>query len=79
MLFDDVKCFGNYKGDVPIVVRKVASTFYVQVPMSVVVSELPRASLACIKVTAPVAAMCKVVFFMVYFQLLGGGSTGWWG
>lgn len=70
VLFSSIGYFNGCGKSIPVMVQGMTSAFCIRIPVSIVMSKLPNASLMLVGFATPITTVYGILFFMVCFAML---------
>lgn len=69
-LFSSIGYFNGCGNSIPVMVQGITSAFCIRIPVSIIMSRLPNASLFLIGMATPITTVYGIVFFVICFARL---------
>lgn len=73
ILFSSIGYFNGRGKSIPVMIQGITSAFCVRIPVSVLMSRLPNASLMYVGLATPITTVYGIMFFLICFALLKRG------
>ncbi|MDO5426126.1 MAG: MATE family efflux transporter [Eubacteriales bacterium] len=70
ILFSSIGYFNGCGKSLPVMLQGITSAFFIRIPVSILMSRLPGASLTMVGLATPITTVYGIVFFIVCFALL---------
>lgn len=70
ILFSSIGYFNGCGKSIPVMIQGMTSAFLIRIPVSIIMSKLPGASLMMVGFATPITTMYGIVFFLICFALL---------
>lgn len=70
ILFSSIGYFNGCGKSIPVMVQGISSAFLIRIPVSILMSRLPRTSLLMVGLATPITTVYGIFFFMVCFARL---------
>lgn len=74
ILFSSIGYFNGCGKSIPVMVQGITSAFCIRIPVSILMSKLPGASLTGIGLATPITTVYGIIFFVVCFRRLKSSS-----
>lgn len=72
ILFSSVGYFNGRGISIPVMIQGISSAFCIRIPLSIIMSRLPNASLIMVGLATPITTVYGIIFFMTCFVWLKG-------
>jgi putative MATE family efflux protein len=70
ILFSSIGYFNGCGKSIPVMIQGITSAFCVRIPVSIMMSKLPGASLTMVGLATPITTVYGIIFFLICFALL---------
>ncbi|MDO4274093.1 MAG: MATE family efflux transporter [Eubacteriales bacterium] len=70
VLFSSIGYFNGYGNSIPVMVQGISSAFCIRIPVSILMSKLPGASLMMVGMATPITTVYGIIFFVICFARL---------
>lgn len=67
VLFSSIGYFNGYGKSLPVMIQGMTSAFCIRIPVSILMSKLPGASLMMVGLATPITTVYGIIFFMICF------------
>ena len=71
ILFSSIGYFNGCGKSIPVMVQGITSAFCIRIPVSILMSRLPNASLMFVGFSTPITTIYGIIFFMICFARVG--------
>lgn len=75
ILFSSIGYFNGQGNSIPVMLQGITSAFCIRIPVSVLMSKLPGASLMMVGMATPITTVYGILFFLICFRIYGKKKT----
>lgn len=70
ILFSSIGYFNGWGRSIPVMIQGISSAFCIRIPVSILMSRLPNASLVLVGMATPITTVYGIFFFLICFRRL---------